>query len=317
MKKSCVALLLVCLAALPLLAQTNTSWEIIRADYGSGNNWVDVTDRVRSLVQGDSLNFTVDGNTLGAIQRQGRNRALRLQLRDSEGTSRQVTYRDGQQVNLQVYNAYQSSDLHINRAVYGSGGRSVDVTSRLNSQIRNDQIILAVNTSSMGGDPAPGQNKVLTVQYVLNGRTDQAIINDGDTLRLPYIGIGQNSLHINRATYGSGYRTLDVTSRLNSQIQNDQLNLQVNTTTMGGDPAPGQAKTLTVEYAVNGRTSQVMVNDFDTLRLPYGTTSQSRLHVNRATYGSGNRTFDVTSRLNSQIQNDQLNLQVSNDTMGG
>jgi Protein of unknown function (DUF3011)/DnaJ-like protein C11, C-terminal len=408
MKKSCVALLLVCLAALPLLAQTNTSWEIVRADYGSGNNWVDVTDRVQSLVQGDSLNFTVDGNTLGAAQRQGRNRALRLQLRDSEGTSRQVTYRDGQQVNLQVYNAYQSSDLHINRAVYGSSGRSVDVTSRLNSQIqggqlnlevsnqtmgrdpapnqpktltvqytlngrsnqvvvnegdslrlpygttsppygttsqnnlhinwatygsgyrtsdvtsrlnsqiRNDQIILAVNTSSMGGDPAPGQNKVLTVQYVLNGRTDQAIINDGDTLRLPYIGIGQNSLHINRATYGSGYRTLDVTSRLNSQIQNDQLNLQVNTTSMGGDPAPGQAKTLTVEYALNGRTSQVTVNDFDTLRVPYGTTtSGNNLRINRATYGSGNRTFDVTSRLNSQIQNDQLNLQISNDSMGG
>ena len=400
MKKSCVALLLVCLAALPLLAQTNTSWEIIRADYGSGNNWVDVTDRVRSLVQGDSLNFTVDGNTLGASQRNGRNRALRLQLRDSEGTSRQVTYRDGQQVNLPVYNAYQSSDLHINRAVYGSGGRSVDVTSRLNSQIqggqlnlevsnqtmgrdpapnqpktltvqytlngrsnqvvvnegdtlrlpygttsqnnshinwatygsgyrtsdvtsrlnsqiRNDQLILAVNTSSMGGDPAPGQNKVLTVQYVLNGRTDQAIINDGDTLRLPYGGTSQSSLHINRATYGSGYRTLDVTSRLNSQIQNDQLNLQVNTVTMGGDPAPGEPKILTVQYALNGRPSQVMVNDFETLRLPYGTTSQSRLHVNRATYGSGNHTFDVTSRLNSQIQNDQLNLQVNNDSMGG
>ena len=400
MKKSCVALLLVCLAALPLLAQTNTSWEIIRADYGSGNNWVDVTDRVRSLVQGDSLNFTVDGNTLGASQRNGRNRALRLQLRDSEGTSRQVTYRDGQQVNLPVYNAYQSSDLHINRAVYGSGGRSVDVTSRLNSQIqggqlnlevsnqtmgrdpapnqpktltvqytlngrsnqvvvnegdtlrlpygttsqnnlhinwatygsgyrtsdvtsrlnsqiRNDQLILAVNTSSMGGDPAPGQNKVLTVQYVLNGRTDQAIINDGDTLRLPYGGTSQSSLHINRATYGSGYRTLDVTSRLNSQIQNDQLNLQVNTVTMGGDPAPGEPKILTVQYALNGRPSQVMVNDFETLRLPYGTTSQRRLHVNRATYGSGNHTFDVTSRLNSQIQNDQLNLQVNNDSMGG
>ena len=108
MKKSCVALLLVCLAALPLLAQTNTSWEIIRADYGSGNNWVDVTDRVLSLVQGDSLNFTVDGNTLGAIQRQGRNRALRLQLTDTGGSSRQVTYRDSQHVDLQIYSAYQS-----------------------------------------------------------------------------------------------------------------------------------------------------------------------------------------------------------------
>src|SRR2546423_6542714 len=102
MKKSRAALLLVCLAALPLLAQTSTSWEIMRADYGSGNNWVDVTDRVLSVVQGDSLNYTMDGNTLGAIQRQGRSRASRLQVRDRQGRSRQVTYRDGQQVALQI-----------------------------------------------------------------------------------------------------------------------------------------------------------------------------------------------------------------------
>src|SRR2546421_435718 len=317
MKKSCVALLLVCLAALPLLAQTNTSWEIIRADYGSGNNWVDVTDRVRSLVQGDSLNFTVDGNTLGASQRNGRNRALRLQLRDSEGTSRQVTYRDGQQVNLPVYHAYQISDLHINRAVYGSGGRSVDVTSRLNSKIQGGQLNLEVSNQTMGRDPAPNQPKTLTVQYTLNGRSNQVVVNEGDTLRLPYGTTSQNNLHINWATYGSGYRTSDVTSRLNSQIRNDQLILAVNTSSMGGDPAPGQNKVLTVQYVLNGRTDQAIINDGDTLRLPYGGTSQSSLHINRATYGSGYRTLDVTSRLNSQIQNDQLNLQVNSVTMGG
>src|SRR5438552_627499 len=290
MKKSCVALLLVCLAALPLLAQTNTSWEIIRADYGSGNNWVDVTDRVRSLVQGDSLNFTVDGNTLGASQRNGRNRALRLQLRDNEGTSRQVTYRDGQQVNLPVYNAYQSSDLHINRAVYGSGGRSVDVTSRLNSQIQGGQLNLEVSNQTMGRDPAPNQPKTLTVQYTLNGRSNQVVVNEGDTLRLPYGTASQpygttsqNNLHINWATYGSGYRTSDVTSRLNSQIRNDQIILAVNTSSMGGDPAPGQNKVLTVQYVLNGRTDQAIINDGDTLRLPYGGTTQLRLHINRAT----------------------------------
>src|SRR5882724_3741937 len=249
MKKSRAALLLVFLAALPLLAQTNTSWEIIRADYGSGNSWVDVTDRVRSLVQCDSLNFTVDGNTLGTTQRQGRNRALRLQLRDSEGTTRQVTYRDSQQVNLQVYNPYQSGGLHINRAVYGSGSRSLDVTSRLNSQIQGGQLNLEVNNQTMGRDPAPSQPKILTVQYTLNGRSNQVVINEGDTLRLPYGASSQNNLHVNWATYGSGYRTSDVTSRLNSQIQNDQLILQVNPNSMGGDPAPGEAKTLTVQYA--------------------------------------------------------------------
>ena len=316
MKRFCISLVLLSLIALPLLAQTTGSWEIIRADYGSGNNWVDVTDRVRSLVQGGSLNFTVDGVALGAGARRGRNRSLRLQLQDTQGKSRQVTYRDSQQVNLQVYNTYQSN-LHINRAIYGNGNRSSDVTSRLNSQIQGGQLNLEVNNQTMGGDPAPNHAKTLTVQYALNGRSNQIVVNEGDTLRLPYGTNNQGNLQINRAIYGNGYRTSDVTSRLNSQIQNDQLNLRVNSNSMGSDPAPGQTKTLTVQYAINGRTSQIVVNDGDTLRLPYGATSQSNLQINRATYGAGYRTSDATSRLNSQIQNDQLNLQVNNDTMGG
>jgi membrane-bound inhibitor of C-type lysozyme len=317
-KKFCIALVLVSLITLPLLAQTAGSWEIIRADYGSGNNWVDVTDRVRSLVQGGSLNFRVDGNALGEDYRRGRNRTLRLQLQDRQGRSRQITYRDNQQVNLQIYNAYQST-LRINRAIYGNGNRSSDVTSRLNSQIQGGQLNVEVNNQTMGGDPAPQRAKTLTVQYALNGRNSQVVINEGDTLRLPNgVTNSQGNLQINRAIYGAGYRTSDVTSRLNSQIQNNQLYLQVNSSSMGGDPAPGQVKTLTVQYALNGRPSQIVVNEGDTLQLPYGTTaSQNNLHINRATYGSGYRTSDVTSRLNSQIQNDQLYLQVNSSSMGG
>jgi hypothetical protein len=307
---------LVCLLAFPLLAAAQGSWEIVRADYGSGNNWVDVTDRVRSLVQGDLLNFRVDGSLLGAGSRRGLNGALRLQLKDSAGRSRQITYSDSQQVNLWIRTAYKSS-LHISRAVYGSGNRSFDVTSRVNSQIEGDQLNLQVNNDSMGGDPAPGQAKTLTVQYALDGQTNQVVINEGDTLRLPYDSTSQSNLQITRARYGAGNRTSDVTSRLNSQIQGDQLNLQVNSDSMGGDPAPGQAKTLTVQYALNGQTNQVVINEGDTLRLPYGATSQSNLQINRARYGAGNRTYDVTSRLNSQIQGDQLNLQVNSDSMGG
>src|SRR5438309_6846580 len=127
----------------------------------------------------------------------------------------------------------------------------------------------------MGGDPAPGQAKTLTVQYALNGRPSQIVVDEGDTLQLPYGNTaGQGNLQINRATYGSGYRTSDVTSRLNSQIQNDQLNLQVNNDSMGGDPAPGQTKTLTVQYALNGRTNSALVNEGETLRLPYGGTAE-------------------------------------------
>ncbi|HEY5163190.1 MAG TPA: DUF3395 domain-containing protein [Terriglobales bacterium] len=316
MKRLCTALVLVCLLAFPLLAAAQSSWEIVRADYGSGNNWVDVTDRVRSLVQGDLLNFRVDGSLLGAGSRRGLNGALRLQLTDNAGRSRQITYSDSQQVNLRIRTAYQSS-LHISRAVYGSGNRSVDVTSRVNSQIEGDQLNLLVNNDSMGGDPAPGQAKTLTLEYALNGQTKQVVINEGDTLRLTFGATSQSNLQITRARYGAGNRTSDVTSRLNSQIQGDQLNFQVNNDSMGGDPAPGQAKTLTVQYALDGQTNQVVINEGDTLRLPFDSTSQSNLQITRARYGAGNRTSDVTSRLNSQIQGDQLNLQVNSDSMGG
>ena len=167
--------------------------------------------------------------------------------------------------------------LRIDRAIYGSSYRSSDVTARLSSQVRNNQLDLRVDNNTMGGDPAPSQSKTLRVDYTLNGRTNQAVINEGDTLRLGY---GENSgnygtLHIDRATYGSSYRSSDVTGRLNSQIQGNQLNLQVNNDTMGGDPAPNQNKTLRVDYTLDGRVNQVTLNEGDVLRLGYGdNTSQ-------------------------------------------
>ena len=183
MKRSCVALVLLCLLALPLMAAAE-GWEIVRADYGSENNWVDVTDRVRSLVQDGNLKFRVGRSTLPNDGRQGR-RVLRLQLRDSEGRTRQVSYRDRQQVNLQI-NTTNYGTLRIDRAIYGSGYRNSDVTARLGSQVQGNHLNLQVNNSTMGGDPAPNQSKTLRVDYTLNGRTNQALINEGDMLRLGY-----------------------------------------------------------------------------------------------------------------------------------
>src|SRR3954469_20867709 len=201
LKKLCTAFVLLCLVALPLLAAPRSGWEIVRADYGSGNNWTDVTDRVRSLVQGESLNFRVDGDVLGAGSRHGRNRTLRLQLKDSNGALRQMTYRDAQQVTLQVRAAYQSS-LRINRATYGIGTRTLDVTARLNSQIERDELNVQVDNHNMGGDPAPGQVKTLEIEYSLNGRNLNRTVRQGDSLHLPYGTTTQGNLQINRAIYG-------------------------------------------------------------------------------------------------------------------
>src|SRR3954467_3289338 len=308
---------MVCLAALPLLAAPNGPWEIIRVPAGSGNNWVDVTERVHSLVQNDSLNFTVNSNTLGAASRRGRNRALRLQLQDNAGNTRQVTYRENQQVSLQVRNTYQGK-LHINRAIYGWADRNSDVTSRLNSQIQSDQLNVMINNQNMGGDPYPDHGKTLTVQYVANGQNKQVVLKEGDTLRLPSgNNSGYGNLQINRAIYGRDNHSNDVTSRLNSQIQNDQLNVLVNNQNMGGDPYPDHGKTLTVQYAISGKNNELTLNEGTTLRLPTNNNSYDSLEIKRAIYGWENQTADVTSRLNSRVHGDQLNLQVTDDNMGG
>ncbi len=320
MKRLLIIFALVCLAALPVFAVPQSGWEIVRADYGSGKAWMDVTERVRSLVEGDDLTFTVNSTTLGAPQRRGRNRWLRLQLKDSDGQSRQLTFRDNQRVRLQVFNTYQSG-LHINRAIYAYGNRSLDVTARLNSQIQGEQLHMQVTNQNMGGDPAPGEEKTLTVNYVISGQNQQSVVREGDTLHLTSGNDGDHrgTLQIDRATYGSNFRTVDVTTRLNSQVQGNQINMQVNSDTMGGDPAPGRAKRLTVQYAVNGQKNEIVVNDGDMLRLNTGSypSNQSALQINRATYGSGYQTADVTSRLNSQVRGNQLHLQVNSDTMGG
>jgi hypothetical protein len=56
---------------------------------------------------------------------------------------------------------------------------------------------------------------------------------------------------------------------------------------MGGDPAPGQAKILTVQYALDGRPSQVVINEGDTLRLPYSNSSElaQRIRCDSVSYG--------------------------------
>ncbi|HWR15817.1 MAG TPA: DUF3395 domain-containing protein [Terriglobales bacterium] len=132
---------------------------------------------------------------------------------------------------------------------------------------------------------------------------------------------GWNNLRIVRAEYGLGNRFMDVTDRLNSQVQNNQLTLQVNNYTMGGDPARGQDKILRIRYTYNGRQEETSIAEGSYLRLPNGNVPPGQnypgtLQILRADYGFGNRFTDVTSRLNSQIRGGQLNFQVTDDSMG-
>ena len=286
MKRFGVVLLLVFCALSPISLRAQGRGEILRAEYGAGERWTDVTQRVRSLFRGGDLNFRVDNDTLGADPAHGTPKILRLMVRDGNRI-RQMEFRENQNVNLRGYNPDNNyNGFRILGAQYGAGNRMIDVTDRLNSQVQGGRLSLQVMNETMGGDPANGLRKSLTVWYTFNGQRAQTVVNENDYLNLPGGGFaGDNrdrrddrdnrddrfngrGLQITRAHYGAGTRLMDVTDLLNSQIRGGQLSMQVINETMGGDPVENQRKALTVWYTFNGRAAQTVVNENGYLNLP-------------------------------------------------
>jgi hypothetical protein len=327
MKRTAFTSMLVLLLLVPLVSlNAQARREIIRAEYGAGNTWSDVTNHIHMLVSSGQQNLLVNTATIGTDPLPGTPKMLRLQVRMPNGNIRQMVFYDNDRVNLRPYVVRYSTStrFQILSATYGAGNRAVDVTQRLNSAVRNGQLSLQVSNETMGSDPSYGDLKTLTVAYRHNGQTYREVFREGEYVNLPLGGAYTTSrgerLFITRAEYGVGDRKMDVTDRLNTSIRNGELNLRVANDTMGGDPAPNRLKQLTVWFTHNGRSERVTVSEGNYLVLPYGTTrydSEEQLEITRAQYGTDYRAMDVTDRLNATIRNGQLSLRVSNQTMGG
>jgi hypothetical protein len=354
MKRIITVLAILLTVAFSSFAQSRR-WELLRAEYGSGGTWVDVTERVRALVNGDTLNMRVDNFTLGGDPAPGARKTLRLRVRDDYGREQLLTYPEKESFSLNIRSSntgypgsagnyggppqpgYSSAPgnyggppqsgygggLQILRADYGTDNRIANVTSRLASLIQGNSLSLRVTNETMGGDPAEERPKILNVWYSFNGRAANVTVNEKDTLNLPADSdFFSGRLRVMRAQYGIGSRYADVTDLLNSQIQGDSLSLRVTNEVMGGDPDPEQRKQLIVFYIFNGRQSRVVVNEKGNLNLP-GNDAWSpreyddRIEVLEATYGAGDRRRDVTSLVRSQVRGNSLQLFVSNPALGG
>lgn len=79
----------------------------------------------------------------------------------------------------------QIGKLQINKAIYGKGGSGNDVTQRLQSMIQNNTLNVMVTNITMGGDPNKGADKTLKVDYTYRGQRLQAVVKEGDRLKLP------------------------------------------------------------------------------------------------------------------------------------
>jgi len=181
-------------------------YQILAARYGTSQRNIDVTERLRELAAQDRR-FRMGNSTFGTDPDPGRLKTLRIYARGRNGQTRTFDYTEGSTVDGSQFTGWgggnwgregwnggwEVSDnrgsnvavLRIERATYGDGRRSRDVTGRLRSMARDGSIDVSVGNSSMGGDPAPGARKTLWISYTINGRTQEARLAEGDRLRLP------------------------------------------------------------------------------------------------------------------------------------
>jgi hypothetical protein len=180
-------------------------WQVMKAEWGAGNRWWDVTKQVRALLSGNGL-VKVNNANMGGDPAKGADKILRIRARNSRGQSQQFTFREGDSIDSsQFYNYGRgpgypgnpvkppnpgypgggNGNLQIVRAYYGLNNRTNDVTQLLRGMVRNGTLVVQVNNNNMGGDPAKGGDKVLTVIYRYQGREQTSTVKEGNMLRIP------------------------------------------------------------------------------------------------------------------------------------
>jgi hypothetical protein len=207
-------LTIICFSILAItVASAQQTWWIQSADYGAGRQRQDVTNTLKRLVN-NGPNFKVTNANMGTNPAPGQNKSLRIVARDSGGNVRDFNYKEGAIVNSSMFSGgpntgrpgwtkpqpwwgnqpgfgnnrpgwNNNAGLNIVSAKWGAGRQWQDVTSRVQSYVRNNRISVKVTPQNMGGDPAQGVSKTLTVVYQYQGRQNNTSLPEGAMLTLP------------------------------------------------------------------------------------------------------------------------------------
>ncbi len=250
---------------------------ILRADYGYGNQRVDVTQRLRELARSNK-SFRMGNNTFGIDPSPGNVKTLRIHARGPDGRSRLFEYREGSVVDGSMFSGWgggnwgsKGGEYLILNAQYGVAAKHVDVTQRLR-QLAAQNSFFRMGNSTFGVDPAPGQVKVLRI-YARgpDGRNHMFEYREGSIVDgSKFSGWGSGG-------WGNGGWN------------------------GGWNPSPVPPPVARPPMRPPG---------------PPTGGNPSQLAIQSASYGAGNRNRDVTARLQSMVRNGRVSTIVSNATMG-
>ncbi len=216
---------------------------VVSARYGGDNRFVDVRERLQSMVRDNRLAVKADNATMGSDPAVGKDKSLEIVYEWS--------------------GAYYSSTLREGRsATYPEAGarpmaNPPAAISNANTAASQPPIV-AANPGQLPAMNTPGANTTApaTVTGPVASSGQVAPIGAAPGLRIFY------------ARYGPPGQEVDVRERLRPLLRGDALNFVVGPQAFGGDPAPGVAKRVTVIYEFKGRTYEKAGGDGESIQLP-------------------------------------------------
>jgi len=226
---------------------------ILSADYGVSNRYrADVTAQVQAMVQGRALNFVVTNQALGIDPDRGQRKNLCIRVRERNARVSQYCFQENETVNLRF-------DWQYERALPDDEQRRYDDAYGrwLGARHRQDW------------DDVDILEKLMREIMYANHIPPETPFDDVASPRWDRPREGwERGLHIERALYGTDTRTVDVTSRLQSMVRDDRLELHVTADNIGTDPAEGRFKRLYVTYFFGGQRREIAVDEKSMLRIP-------------------------------------------------
>ena len=192
-------------------------WKIMRAQYGWRDRQTDVTDLVGDLIGRGGVNgrVWVNNQTMGGDPAVSRDKTLRIIARNQQNQEREFLYREGAAIDVSMFAVHREESVRrdefddrprreedrrddhrddrrddhrgvwILRAYWGVQGRTANVTDLLRTMQRENGLQVMANNRSLGGDPAPGVDKVLIVVYRIQGQESAAAVHEGNLLTIP------------------------------------------------------------------------------------------------------------------------------------
>lgn len=286
-----------------------SSLTILGAAYGLA----DVTAKVQKMVTSNGTLIVTANNATFGDTWHGVDKSLVLIYRFGTNQPETTVVKENATATINepspiAAKATSASNSAAALAVYGAAYGLANVTAQVRNQVVGDALNVTANNATYG-DSWPGTTKSMVVCFEGSNGPTMKIVQENQAI---HIQLGA-SLQILGATYGPG----DVTEKVRTRIDNQEVHLTADNNTFG-DTWKGVTKSLVVTYRYGTQLPQLaIVKEGDRLNLTYQaaqpfqpSSDANRLQILTAAYGLG----DVTARTAGLISNNALVVTANNQT---